>query len=402
MNTYLNNKIISLLIFFIFFFFSLFSPLLTSNQVQAEVMITENNNSNYSWLKSIAFFGSALLLNYFFDDSNQEEAARISESPLIDEKDSSTADKEVLGFYVNWVTNHANSYQSLLQNRDNIDMTAPFWYTLNPNGNIQSRYGGHQYEVMSLARENDIKVLPLINNNQQNNDILVKPETRTKAVNNVIDLLNRYDYDGVNIDFENIPPWTREGYIKFIKLLSKKMQIYDKLLTVSVFPKINVPLELHGAHDYKAIAPYVDRLVMMTYDHNWAQGSPGPIAPLSWVEENILYALEYIPSEKLILGIANYGYDWIDNGNGEDLSANRAYDIAQQKNIEIKRDSYSSSPHFKYEDNEGNLREVWFEDSYSLEPKLKLVDKYNLKGIGIWRLGNASDRFWEVIQSELR
>ncbi len=401
----LNNKIISLLLlFFILISFS-FSPFLTSVYSQ-EIIIEDDesseNDNNNSWLKGVIFLGTSVLLGYLLEAPSEDlNNKRINEKPLIKEKEISTSERKVLGFYVNWLTEYADSFQSLNKNNQFIDMIAPFWYTLDPDGKIRSRYGGHQPEAVQLARQKDIDIFPLINNNQRNNNILTDPEIRKKAVNSVVNLINDYEYNGVNIDFENIPPDTREGYVKFIQLLSRKLAPYDRKLTVSVFPKINVPDELHKAHDYRAIAPYIDKLVMMTYDHHWPQGPPGPIAPINWVEKNIKYALQHIPAEKLFLGIANYGYNWIAEGNTSDLGAQKVYTIAERENIEIKRDKDSLSPYLKYQDHEGNLREIWFEDSYSLEPKLDLVNKYNLKGIGIWRLGNEKNRFWKVIAEKL-
>ncbi len=360
-----------------------------------------------SWLKGLLLIVISYFTNNFLENSqNTEEDKKAEESividrPLIDEKEIEE-EKVVLGFYVNWINSYANSFNALQKNYQNIDLVAPFWYTVNPDGSLSSRYGGHQHEMVQLASKNEMDVIPLINNNQKNHMVLLDDEIRQKAVMNIVNLLRKYDYAGVNIDFEFIPPWTRDGYTKFIKQLHQELKKFDMLLTVSVFPKINVPLDLHGAYDYEAISPYIDYMVIMTYDHNWSSGNPGPIAPLSWVEDNIIYARQYIPENKILLGIANYGYDWKEPGQGNDLGAIRAKELAREKNVPIKWDEKAKTPFFYYQDEQNQQREVWFESSYSLEYKLDLVEKYNLKGIGIWRLGNAKDRFWEVIEDRLK
>ena len=231
--------------------------------------------------------------------------------------------------------------------------------------------------------------------------ILVDKETRKKAVNNIVKLVNNYNYSGVNIDFEFIPEWTRRGYTEFIKLLSEKLDD-DQLLTISVFPKIDVPVSLQGAYDYAKLANYADRIVIMSYDHHWSTSDPGPIAPINWVEKNIQYALEYIPAEKILLGIANYGYDWAENGNTIDLTEKKAVKTAQRYNSEIKWNNIYQTPYFNYEDKNGVKHEVWFENSHSNLFKFNLVKKYNLKGIAIWKLGNSSTEFWNLIANELK
>ncbi|MFW6269083.1 MAG: glycosyl hydrolase family 18 protein [Bacillota bacterium] len=398
---FLTNKSIPLSLILIMLLPILVTLLLSFNQV-ALADSESNNDQEDNWIKGILLIAISFLINNFINRDNEEpdDAAQLGDKPLVEENQESSG-KEVLGFYVNWITPYANSYDALDDYSSNIDMVAPFWYTLNPDGSIENRYGGHQYEVTSLANNRNIEVLPLINNNQSNNMILVDPETREKAINNVVDLVENNDYDGVNIDFEYIPPWTRNGYTTFIKELSRKLKSNDKTVTISVFPKIDVSSDLHGAFDYEALAPHIDRMVIMTYDFNWSTGPPGPIAPIDWVEKNIKYALEYISKDKLILGIANYGYNWSKNGAGTDVSAKEALALAEQHDKEIQWDSSAQTPHFNYQ-TESEKREIWFEDSESLKYKLNLVEKYDIKGIGIWRLGNSEPEFWEVIEDKLR
>lgn len=353
------------------------------------------------WLKGLLLFVLSFIINRFVGNINSDEQVntnQIYEGEVITIENNLNSDKEVLGFYVNWLTPGANSYDSLKENWQSIDMVAPFWYTLQTDGEIRTRYGGYQYEVDSFARNRNIQVLPLINNSQENTLMLTDPEIRAKAVYNIVDLVQKYNFAGVNIDFELLPSWTRNSYTAFIKQLSSEMKKINKMITISVFPKIDVPLELQGAYDYAALAPLVDRVVIMTYDKHWSTGPAGPIAPINWVEENIQYALEYFPADKILLGVANYGYDWT-GGYGQDLSSKEALNLANKKGAEIKWHDIYQTPYFYYWENE-RKHEVWFENSNSLAFKLDLVNKYNLKGIGIWRLGNENTDFWETINNK--
>jgi len=373
--------------------------------ISLPVVAAATGNEDGSWLKGILLIVISFIINNFTtqEPSTEKPDIIIEEDRLINTSDNrENRDKEVLGFYVNWLTPDASSYTSLKENWENIDMVSPFWYTVEPDGSLKTRYGGYQYEVDSVANNRDIQMLPLINNNQQNNMILVDPETRTRAVNNIVDLLDKHNFNGVNIDFEYLPPWTRNGYTSFIKELSEKLRNKDMLLTISVFPKIEVPLELQGAYDYAALGPLVDRIVIMTYDRHWSSGAAGPIAPIDWVERNIIYALEYIEADKILLGIANYGYDWPEKGIARDISIKEAYRIANKRNATIEWHSKFQSPYFYYWDDNGEKHEVWFENEKALPFKLDLVNKHNLRGIAIWRLGNENKEFWESIEDKFK
>ncbi len=314
----------------------------------------------------------------------------------------SPGEKEVLGFYVNWKTPGIESYPSLVKNAENIDMVSPFWYTINKKGDLLPKTEGHQYNTDTFVRQNGQLILPLINNDKTNSAMLTDAKIRQKAIENIVALVQSRNYDGVNIDFEFIPSWTKDGYTTFIRELSQKLHARGKLVTISVFPKVGVSNDLTGAYDYKALAPYIDRMVIMTYDNHWSGGPAGPIAPINWVEENILYALREVPAEKILLGIANYGYDWPNSGGkGQDIAAKKALELASRKSATVRWDSKAQVPYFYYTDSNKKIRTVWFENSYSLDYKLNLVNKYNLKGIAIWRLGNEEDRFWDIIQHRL-
>ncbi|ACL70927.1 chitinase [Halothermothrix orenii H 168] len=372
--------------------------MLVSPVIYCAATSSEEGPGTFDWLKGILLLIISFFINNFVDKNEEDQEARPGESPL---DEDIISNREILGFYVNWLTPYANSYDAMVSNHRYVDMVAPFWFTANPDGTIKSRYGGHQYEVDSFSKRQGLELLPLINNNQKNNMILVDSDVRSKTIKNIVKLVEKYNYNGVNIDFEFIPPWTRNGYTQFIKELSSELNKKNKKLTISVFPKIDVPMELQGAYDYAALGKLVDRVVIMTYDHHWPSGDPGPIAPINWVEKNIKYALEYIPNEKLLIGVANYGYDWPEGGPGRPISAKEAMNLAREKGVKVQWDTPSQSPYFYYQDNSGIKHEVWFESSSSLAFKLELVKKYNLKGIAIWRLGNGTDRFWEIIDNKL-
>ena len=105
------------------------------------------------WLKGLLLFVLSFIINRFVGNINSDEQVntnQIYEGEVITIENNLNSDKEVLGFYVNWLTPGANSYDSLKENWQSIDMVAPFWYTLQTDGEIRTRYGGYQYEVDSL------------------------------------------------------------------------------------------------------------------------------------------------------------------------------------------------------------------------------------------------------------
>lgn len=115
------------------------------------------------------------------------------------------------------------------------------------------------------------------------------------------------------------------------------------------------------------------------------------VAPLPEVEKVLSYALSVIPSEKIFLGVPNYGYDWtlpFEQGvtKAQSISQEQAFALARQYGVEIQYDETAQAPFFHYTDAAGKMHEVWFEDARSAEAKLRLIAENGLQGVGFWNL----------------
>lgn len=122
------------------------------------------------------------------------------------------------------------------------------------------------------------------------------------------------------------------------------------------------------------------------------------VAPLNKVRQVVEYALTEIPAEKILLGVPNYGYDWIlpfVRGESQAVTIGHveAVQIAIANNVPIQYDETAQSPYFRYE-KEGILHEVWFEDVRSLQRKYDLIQEYGLRGMGVWQIMRLFRAMW--------
>ena len=90
-----------------------------------------------------------------------------------------------------------------------------------------------------------------------------------------------------------------------------------------------------------------DRVLLMTYEWGYTYGPPMAVAPLPNVRAVLDYAVTEIPSEKIFLGIPNYGYDWPlpfvqGTTRAQSISNQRAIELAIQHNIAILHLSYGN------------------------------------------------------------
>ena len=234
-------------------------------------------------------------------------------------------------------------------------------------------------------------------------NLVTTEDARTKLVNNVLFLLNSRKLDGINIDFEYIGEPTKEvrdGFSALIIELNSelKRQNPDATLTIDTFVDAASNTRIH---DVGILSKNSDALVIMGYDfHTPQSGAAGPVAPMEGYGNSIVGLLgsylEKVPSEKIILAVPYYGYDWLvlDSGRNAETAGGQANVkiipyaeiAAATKNTKIQWDENAKTPWYSYKDGDG-IRVVHFENTRSLAYKYDYINQKNLQGVGIWALG---------------
>ena len=308
----------------------------------------------------------------------------------------------VLGFATKYYSNDVSSYNSMVINNSSIDQIATVTYTADLMGNL---LGTAPIDQIDFANINNIKPLAMIANNfdgQIAKSILENSIYRENFINNILGIMKTNGYQGVNLDFEGIFASNREDYSNLVIELKNSLSSLGYLFQISVPAKAfdNPTNSWNGAYDYNMIGQYADQVLLMTYDEHGPWGLEGPVASINWVSEVTKYSLTVIPKEKVLLGLAAYGYDWSISGN-KALSINNINNIISQNNIIVQWDSLSQTPHFNYTDSSGIIHTIWYENNYSIAFKLNLVNENDLLGIGIWRLGLEDSLYWDKINTKL-
>jgi spore germination protein len=310
--------------------------------------------------------------------------------------------------------------ESFKNNLDVIDAIVLYWYHLTPEGTIEKyMQADEDSSIIEFAHQNNKKVLALIANLPDDSDpgpwdpervrnIISDQESIEKHTNDILELLDQMNFDGVNIDYEALPGDLRSNFTQFIKHLHAELSTRNKLLVVAIHPKTSEgnPREDNGSHaqDWVALWPHLDYMYFMTYSLHHKESAPGPNATINWMRDVIRYARKLsVPSEKILLGIPFYGHHWVVENNNtftgidDDLTYEKAVQFQQAHDSRIKRNR-DDVPHFVYHDGE-NEHILWFEDSLSTARKLKVWKEFDT-GIAIWRLGGEDQRTWHYLREQ--
>ncbi len=313
-------------------------------------------------------------------------------------------------------------------NLDLIRDISPFWYGLTGASSIKDKYALGKYttpkeQVIARLKANGILLLPTItddNNKLVLANLLANPTSRSNIVQTIKSLVLKYNYDGIDLDFETF--YTQDGrsswaalkpnWIAFIKELSTALHDQGKLLSVTTPPDFAPETKRAGnwIYSWAEIGPLIDRLRIMAYD--FSTTSPGPIGPLPWTEDGVKYAITQMPASKVFLGIPGYGRDWITKVEGvcpKDFTSSvvvgakaavvmrEAPNLAASNNALPTYNTTNAESTFTYKKtyvdptNSASFctasRTVWYPDERSYAARTNLVGKYRLGGIAVWTFG---------------
>ena len=299
-------------------------------------------------------------------------------------------------YYTKW---DPASWQSLQQGLDHLDYVSPFDYAVDGQGNIT---GAPDPKADQLLRAKGIKILPTVKNGEEYSafrPVLFDPAIRKKTIDQIVRIVEENQYDGINIDYESLYASDSDALTYYFYELAVALRPRNKLVTAAVGAKTSdTTTGWSGAYDYPALARYNDLVLVMAYAYR-VPTSPtvGSVGPYAWVDRVAAYAASRIPPEKLVLGLAWYGYNWnlADRSQTKSVRYRDAVALAQQVGVPIQYDETEQVAFFKYQDG-SDIREVWFEDARSVAAKTQLAARYGIHGIGGWRLGQEDPGIWPI------
>lgn len=149
--------------------------------------------------------------------------------------------------------------------------------------------------------------------------LLADPARRAAHVQAIVDLVVANGFDGIDLDYEVFAfgdpratwPSITPNWVAFVRELGAALHDRGKLLSVTIPPvwvNGNGVLQGYTVYAQEQIAPFADRIRLMVYD--WSVTSPGPISPMTWVDQVIAYSSARVPPSKLQLGVPAYGRHW--------------------------------------------------------------------------------------------
>ena len=308
------------------------------------------------------------------------------------------------------------SHSQIIENTNNsINVVSPTCLDVNSKGRLEVN-GLLDNDFICEMLEKGIMITPFLSNHwgtKRAHKMLDNPDL---MVQDIVNIVNEYNLDGINIDIENISVKYKYKLSNFVRLIKEALPS-GKIVSVAVAAN---PEKLSktwvAAYDYESLAEYADYLVLMAYDEHSYGGAEGPVAGIDFVEKSLKTILESVSKDKVILGIPLYGRFWKEGAEkgGEAIVIGAVENLIKKYHLVPNFDINTMTPKLtvyldgikknafvngRYLD-EGTYN-IWYENENSIKAKLKLVNEYNILGTALWALDNESKEFWDYYKENL-
>lgn len=368
------------------------SPILTKFEKNSDVVVLDTMET---WSKVMTKDGHIGYVKNNMLDGQKTEMFESYRKP-VEYTSTQLDEKIVLGWHQ--VTNmDANEkLDDVLAGTEGLNVISPTWFALTDNEGNFSSLASKQY--VDKAHERGLQVWALLDNfssNVQTEVLLSSTTTRRKLIQNLMDAVETYDLDGLNMDFESLKEEAGVHYIQFLRELSIPCREKGIILSVDNY----VPAAYNEFYEREEQGIVVDYVIIMGYDEHTAGGEAGSVASLEFVSNGIQNTLKSVPKEKVINAVPFYTRIWTETGTelkSKSYGIEAAKRWIEENHVELYWQAELGQYYGETEEPSG-LSYVWLEEENSLKLKMDLIKSYDLAGVACWKLGLEDEAAWDAI-----
>ena len=293
-----------------------------------------------------------------------------------------------------WYSDSAEGYSQLVSDGSNLNELIFGGYNIEGGGQL---VGYDSPRTLTWARQHpDTALWVMIQADSLS--FLADPAQQPALISQVVAMVRRAGYVGVNFDIEGVPASEAASYQDFIATAAAQLHAIGAKISVAVPTEtaFDHSYPWDAAYNYKALGQVVDQVIMMAYDFHYPGGAPGPIAPIAWDQEAISYAVSQMAPQQVILGVPAYGYIWNtstdaalgywETGMFNEAAAHGAT-VTQMSGPQESTFSYTQS---------GTQYVGWFVDGQDVAARLALAHQAGIGGVVAWRLDYQVADWWQV------
>ena len=297
--------------------------------------------------------------------------------------------------------------EALLAPTKGVNTVSPTWYkAIDSDGNIESMA---DMDYVEYIHSQGMEIWPLISdftstdseNGWDEKKLLGNTESRRNLIGNLMNEIETYGFDGINIDFEKVPKDAEAEFTQFVRELSIQCRKAEVVLSIDNY----VPKPYNAQYNRAAQGECADYVIVMGYDEHYnGSEEAGSVASIGFVTEGMDETLKEVPKEKVINGIPFYTRMFSTSGADGEIPESKAYtmqgaiDAADELGLTVTWDSDAMQNMASGWAN-GRFYSVWLEDEKSMAVRIRAVKDRHIAGVAAWSLGSELDTIWDVINN---
>jgi peptidoglycan-N-acetylglucosamine deacetylase len=308
-----------------------------------------------------------------------------------------------------YVSDDSTSFASLQLHYRDLDLLIPeALHAVSSDGKLaadqDTKLAGFLQSLQTRTPPVDLQVMPMVNNYDAKANVwcppamlqmLANPSARENLARQLEEYADAEHQAGIVVDFESMPKSSMADFQRFTHDLAGDLHARNLKLMVAL-PAAD------WSYDYKYFGAQADAIILMNYDFHYPSSAPGPIAPQDWFVRDIQNMVKLVPPQKLVMGIANYGYDWPEKSKKNPHPVAQAVTFQQgvitavESESSIEFDSQSMNPFYSYEDENNEVHHVWMLDGLTAYNQLRAAERFGVYGTALWRLGMEDPSLWYI------
>lgn len=324
--------------------------------------------------------------------------------------------KMVFGYHPYWAGNQYLNYRWNL-----LSDLCFFSYEVDPaSGYAVTTHDWETAPVIDTAKAYGTRVHLCVTSFKSHSLFFSNPQAQQQLISNVISLLKLRNADGVNLDFEAVPSSVHVAYNNFLVGFADSLHAAIPGCLVSMAtPAVDWDNDL----DIPRLSAHFDFFMVMAYDFYWNGSSvAGPVAGLFPMTAGYNYSVtrtvswylsQGAPKEKIVLGLPYYSRDWPVTGELAPSATTGEATALTYRQIRNNYAGFYSDQFRRFEPNSfanyysykysNDWHQCFSDDVHSFNRYYNLVDRFDLKGAGIWALGydDGYADLWDMIRYKL-
>ncbi|PHZ08143.1 glycoside hydrolase [Rhizopus microsporus ATCC 52813] len=342
---------------------------------------------------------------------NVQTIVRNHDKPNLEQVHVKHFSSHVLAYVTPW---NNRGYDIVKEFKGKFDYVSPVWYYIQRRSPMEFDFDGeHDVDQSWMSEVRDIstgkgKIVPRFQFRGWTGEDLRAFVTSEQEIQHLAKEINnqviKYNFDGVVIEC-GYPAFFQKFLIELSTLLHQ-----DQRELIVVLPSITDQYkQLMTPEMFNAMAQYIDKFSLMTYDYSSYDPNGGPNAPIEWIMDNIEYLTNSSNRHKLMVGLNMYAMSYLSTRPPEPLVLKTVIeklslprqdelllDDETDESEELNWDKTSQEAWFMDIDEEGIEQGViWMPTLRSIRNRLRLAEDYGV-GVALWEVGQGLDYFYDL------